>query len=208
MYSRTFRDPDLHADLQVTSAAPRSVRDLSGTAPSTMQNRFCLVLIAEREVVQHSAPACSQAARAQDPHLPCGPRAEERAVEAGSAGPAQRASSVHPVGRRPTAVDSRGRTPRCPQLSTALPCGVSVRWSREDQRAPGLLCSVMTCGLLISRAAPPVPRLDDRAFGRPTHRIYSLDCCFCTGSGRCSCRAMSLHFPANRAAGARIPDPV
>ena len=89
-------------------------------------------------------------------------------------GPAQRASSVHPVGRRPTAVDSRGTAPRCPQLSTALPCRVSVRWSREDQRAPGVRCSVMTCGLLISRVARSGASAVRSGVPPPCSRAYTL----------------------------------
>lgn len=99
--------------------------------------------------------------------------------------------------------------PRCQQRLTGLPCHVSVRRSREDLRAPGLRCSVMACGLLISRAAPPVPRLSESGVPPPYSRhILFSDFCFCTGSGRCSCRAMSLHFPVHRAAGAKSLEPV
>ena len=141
MYSRTFRDPDLHADLQVTSAASRSVRDLSETAPSTMQNRFCLVLIAEREVVQHSAPACSQAARAQDPHLPCEP--------------AQRRGPSRPEAQDPHSVRAQcTQSAAGQQLWTAAERHRVAHSCRPPYRAAyQSVGPVMTCGLLAYGAA-------------------------------------------------------
>ena len=97
---------------------------------------------------------------------------------------------MQPYCRRPTAVDSRGTAPRCPQLSTVLTRRVSVRRSREDLRAPGLRCSVMACGLLNSRVARdwcvgcPI-----QAFRRLT-AVYTL--LFAVSGG---CRPVSGHQP-------------
>lgn len=157
--------------------------------------------------------------------MPYWQRAKDRAVEAGSTGPAQSASSVLPAGCRSTVVDSRGTAPRCPQLSTALPCRVSDRQSRDDQRAPGLQCSVMTSGLLFSRAAPPVPRLADSGVPPPYSRCIFFFLLFSeenpakiesTSPGFAGQRTGTVlgrsltapHFPGHRAAGAKIRDPV
>ena len=107
------------------------------------------------------------------------------------------------------AVDSRGTAPRCQppvdrltvqSISPLIPCGPAGSWltvQRVNLRAPDLPRCAASASAARSGVPPPCSR----------HILFS-DFCFCTGSGRCSCRAMSLHFPVHRAAGARIPEPV
>ena len=128
---------------------------------------------------------------------------------------------MQPYCRRPTAVDSRGTAPRCPQLSTVLTRRVSVRRSREDLRAPGLRCSVMACGLLNSRVAR------DWCVGCPIQAFRRLTAVYTLFSavfrrqagqspdtspdfagqrtGTVLGRSLTApHFPGHRAAGAKI----
>lgn len=104
------------------------------------------------------------------------------------------------------AVDSRGTAPRCQppvdrltvqSISPLIPCGPAGSWltvQRVNLRAPDLPRCAASASAARSGVPPPCSR----------HILFS-DFCFCTGSGRCSCRAMSLHFPGHRAEGAKVP---